>query len=223
MALDDIAINKMKLPLLSMMENAGKSLAVLAKQMLNGAKNKTIVCLIGTGHNGGGALVAARHLSNWGAKIHLVLGGNIEKLREATRVQFNILQTMETEYSHKPPLQETDLILDGLLGYRGKGDPREPLASLINYANDDDTPILALDIPSGLDPDSGKPNNPCIRAKRTLTLALPKTGLIAPGADRFVGRLYLADIGIPRVVYQEVTGMDLNEFFETALVDLSKL
>jgi NAD(P)H-hydrate epimerase len=91
--------------------------------------------------------------------------------------------------------------VDGVIGYSLKGSPRGAAAELIRWANAQDAPVLALDIPSGIDAATGNGFDPAIRASATLTLALPKEGLRAPGAERYVGELYLADIGVPPSLY----------------------
>jgi len=95
-----------------------------------------------------------------------------------------------------------DLLLDALLGYNSKGNPREPTASLISRANASHVPILAVDIPSGLDPTSGVPGEPTIVATATLTLGLPKTGFLNQASRKFVGNLFLGDVSIPGKVYE---------------------
>jgi hydroxyethylthiazole kinase-like uncharacterized protein yjeF len=95
------------------------------------------------------------------------------------------------------------ILLDALLGYNSKGAPREPLAGIIRRANSSGVPVLAVDVPSGLDPTSGEPRDPCIAAKATVTLALPKTGFLNPASRRFVGELYLGDVSIPAKVYAD--------------------
>jgi NAD(P)H-hydrate epimerase len=106
--------------------------------------------------------------------------------------------------SLEDPWPEADVILDALLGYSASGAPRPPLDQLVRSANKSGTPILALDIPTGLDPDNGRPSDPTIRAAATLTLALPKAGLLADGARDYVGELWLADLGIPPSLYGEL-------------------
>ena len=92
-----------------------------------------------------------------------------------------------------------DLILDAVLGYSLMGDPHGRAAESINVVNGRDDPILSLDTPSGLDTTTGRVGDPCIRADATLTLALPKTGLVE--SPEVVGDLYLADISVPPSVY----------------------
>jgi NAD(P)H-hydrate repair Nnr-like enzyme with NAD(P)H-hydrate epimerase domain len=98
-------------------------------------------------------------------------------------------------------VHDADIVLDSLLGYSLDGPPREPEAGLIRSANSSGVPILALDLPSGLDPDRGLPDDPTIRATRTMALALPKVGLLRPEAAKSVGELWLADISVPASAY----------------------
>ena len=110
------------------------------------------------------------------------------------------------------PLPNADLVIDGLFGYSVRGAPRDPIADLIRAANSSATPILAVDIPSGLDPDTGTGTDVAIHAKATVTLALLKTGLLATGARGAVGELLLADIGIPHLAFARV-GIDTRRLF----------
>ena len=106
------------------------------------------------------------------------------------------------------------MIIDALIGYGLKGDPRQPVAGWIDKANNAGRPILALDAPSGLDTTSGIPGYPSIKADATLTLALPKSGLLTTQAADYVGELYLADISVPRELYQHI-GVEVPNLFES--------
>ncbi len=177
--IDDAAIREFQVDVLMLMENAGRATATLAKRMLQGTTlRKRVACLVGGGNNGGDGMVAARHLANWGADVEVIVG--------------------TTNYT----LGDYDLLIDGLMGYGLEGNPRDRVAMMIKDANVSGRPILALDVPSGMNATSGEIYDPCIKATATLTLALPKTGFLAPGASKYVGDLYLADISIPRRVYQ---------------------
>jgi NAD(P)H-hydrate epimerase len=111
-----------------------------------------------------------------------------------------------------PAWGRPDLIIDAILGYGFHGKPRRRTARWIEWANSQGCPILALDLPSGLDATTGIPSTPCIRATATLTLALPKTGLRAPQAQAFVGEVFLADIGVPPEVYRDI-GLEVRALF----------
>ena len=191
---DRLMISDAGISLVQMMENAGRSLAALAATRYRPA---TATVLAGSGGNGGGGMVAARHLTNRGVDVSFSLAS--ESLGEVPRHQFDILNRMEVELTTQP--QPADLIVDAVIGYSLAGDPRGHGAELIEWANARSEPTLALDVPSGVDADTGAPGHPAVAADATMTLALPKTGLAASG---LVGELFLADISVPRTVYAEV-------------------
>lgn len=198
---DRLMVEEWHISLIQMMENAGRNLAELARRLLGGSvEGKHVVVLCGTRNNGGGGMVAARHLHNWGAQVEVVLAGTEDRLKEIPAHQWRILQKMGLQASN-PDLETADLILDALIGYGMSGNSHPPIADWITNANASGRPILALDAPSGLDTTTGTPAPVCIRAAATLTLALSKTGLLTPDAKPFVGELYLADISVPPELY----------------------
>lgn len=198
---DRLMVEEFGIGLIQMMENAGRNLAELARRLCNGmVRGRSIMVLCGIGNNGGGGMVAARHLHNWGAQIQVGLIGDPSRLKAVPAQQWRIVKNLGLDRP-APDLESADLILDALLGYGAQGDPRPPLAEWIERANNFSLPILALDSPSGLDTTTGRPGQPCICATATMTLALPKTGLFVPSARPFVGELYLADIGAPPELY----------------------
>jgi len=202
--IDDMSIREFQVDVLMLMENAGRAAAVLARQMLLGQTiGKRVACLVGAGNNGGDGMVAARHLSNWGAVVKVISGTSKDKMKSVPLGQLNIIEKMGIPIlSTDHTLGDYDLLIDSLIGYGLEGNPRDRIATIIKDANASGCPILALDVPSGMNATTGKPYDPCIKATATLTLALPKTGFLAPGASPYVGDLYLADISIPRKVYQ---------------------
>lgn len=214
--IDRIMIEEYGIDLIQMMENAGRNLAELARKILSGrVLERRIAVLCGGGNNGGGGMVAARHLHNWGASVWVRLTSDETQLKEIPAHQWKILERMnivKARYSNEVS-QQPDLILDAIIGYGLEGDPRDGAARWITWANQQKTPILALDTPSGLDTTTGKPGSPVIQAAHTLTLGLPKTGLIHPDAKPYVGKLYLADISIPAVVYKRV-GVEIGPVFQ---------
>ena len=200
---DRLMIEKYRISLIQMMENAGFGLADQARRMLGELNARRIVVLCGTGNNGGGGMVAARHLHNRGARVQVKLAGERDHLKEVPAQQYRILQALGLDRADDPDLAQTDLIIDALIGYGLSGSPRAPIAEWIERANRSARPILALDAPSGLDTSTGAAGVPCMRATMTLTLALPKLGLLTPAAQAVVGELYLADIGVPPELYAE--------------------
>ncbi|MEE8356765.1 MAG: NAD(P)H-hydrate epimerase [Anaerolineales bacterium] len=202
---DRLMVEEYGIKLIQMMENAGRHLAVLAKNRFLGgdASGKQIVIMAGSGGNGGGALVCARNLLNWGAEVSVYLTSEVDLLKGTIKHQGYILQSLDVQMrvgenlSEKPHL---DLIVDGIIGYSLQGAPRGRAAEMIRWANGHNTPILALDLPSGLDANTGVALDPTIRATATMTLALPKIGL-QKAQKEVVGEIYLADIGVPPGLY----------------------
>jgi NAD(P)H-hydrate epimerase len=220
---DRLMIEEWGITLLQMMENAGRNFAELARRQLGrAAQGKRIVVLCGTGNNGGGGMAATRHLHNWGAHVEAILIGDKNRLKDIPAHQWRILQKIGIARTDID-LSSTNLILDAMLGYGAKGDPRPPIADWIQLADESGFPILSLGSPSGLDTTTGVPGSPCIHASATLTLALPKTGLFAATAKPLVGDLYLADIGVPPELYAAPSlGLQVvSPFVEETIVKLS--
>lgn len=221
---DRIMVDEFRISLLQMMENAGRALAELTRVQLGGLRGRRVAVLSGRGGNGGGGLSAARRLAIWGARVHVLVAHPEAELAEATRHQLGAIRAMEvpvhTAAEAQAVLDGADLVLDALLGYSLVGAPREPEAGLIRAVNSTTVPILALDLPSGLDPDHGTPHDPTIRATRTMTLAVPKVGLLRSEAAVWVGQLWLADISVPPQVYSRL-GVQVGTLFEES--DLVRL
>ena len=215
---DRIMVDELHIELLQMMENAGRCLAAHTRSWLGGQlTGRQVVVLAGSGGNGGGGLVAARRLTIWGAAAAVVLGQSRSEVMGVPAHQLEILGRMgvpvwTVEQFSPGALAHADAVLDALIGYSLQGPPREPVASLIRAANRASAPVIALDIPSGLNGDSGRAFDPAIAAATTLTLALPKAGLMRPAAQDWAGDLYLADISVPVQVYQRL-GIETGPVF----------
>ena len=190
---DRVMVEELHIELIQMMENAGRSLAELA--IARFAPHRVTV-LAGPGGNGGGGMVAARHLANRGSQVSVVLS-DPGALTPVPAHQADILGRMGAIIAEEPT--PADLVVDALIGYSIHGSPAGPAAVLIEWANAQASPILALDAPSGLDVTTGAQGTPTVQATATMTLALPKVGLLAAAS---VGELYLADISVPTQVYQ---------------------
>ncbi len=218
---DRIAMEETGPNLFQMMENAGRNLALSAMDMLgNKWQDANIVVLSGTGGNGGGGICAARHLANRNVNITLCITDR-KKLAVVSSLQRKIYQSafgkeIEVENLHK---LKPDLIIDAIIGYSLKSAPRGKVLKMINWANQQKAKILSLDVPSGVDSTTGKTCNEYIKANRTLTLALPKTGLL----PELTGDLFLADIGIPKKVYNKIGINYKNPFWERFIIRLNIL
>jgi NAD(P)H-hydrate epimerase len=199
---DRIAVEEFGLGILQMMENAGRNLAGNVLDMLDGARGEVTV-LAGSGGNGGGGICCARHLHNRGFKVRVVLSKETATLTGAARKQLQILQAAELQpvapSQAGDVIRRSQVVVDALVGYSLRGAPRGRVAELIDLCNQHAARVLSLDVPSGLDATTGEAPGPVVRPERTLTLALPKTGL-----QGVLGELYLADIGIPPEVFQRL-------------------
>lgn len=190
---DRLLVEEYGLDLVRMMENAGRALAQVAIARF---APTSVVVLVGSGGNGGGGLVVARHLANRGVAVTVVLAR--PDLSGVPGHQLRILSHLPVTISFDPV--PAGLVVDALNGYSVEGAPRRRAAELIAWANAQSAPVLALDVPSGLDPTLGVPAGRCVSATLTLTLALPKTGLLTAAQ---VGELFVADIGIPPGAYRQ--------------------
>jgi len=204
---DRVMMEDLGIELVQMMENAGRNLAELAIERF---RPSTVTVLAGAGGNGGGGLVAARHLANRGRNVSVVIATAPDRLGEVPRIQFEILQKMGVRFEADPP--DADLVIDALIGYGLQGDPRGRTAELIRWA--EGRRVLSLDTPSGLNVTSGEVGDPCIDAIATMTLALPKVGLLDASQ---VGELYLADISVPPSVYATM-GLESPPLFREGTV-----
>jgi NAD(P)H-hydrate epimerase len=208
---DRIAMEEFGLGILQMMENAGRSLAENVLEMLDGVQGQVTV-LAGSGGNGGGGLCCARHLHNRGWEVRVALSKEAEALAGTARDQFEILQAAGVRpialSQVRDALYHSRIVVDALIGYSLRGAPQGRIAELIDLCNQHATRTLSLDVPSGLDATTGRVPAQVVRPERTLTLALPKTGL-----RDACGELYLADIGIPPEVYQRL-GLSFKPPFE---------
>lgn len=211
---DRAMIEDYHIELIQMMENAGRNFAELARRQMGGAvKGHSVAILCGSGGNGGGGLTAARRLHNWGADVVIALTKSADEFRGVPAHQLDILKRMNIPIFEPVSLPSTvELILDAIIGYSLGGSPRGAAAELINWANEQLAPIISLDVPSGLDLTSGMALDPTIRATATLTLALPKHGLLNPQSASYVGDLYLADISVPQELYARM-GIEVPPLF----------
>ena len=214
-AVDRLMIDEYGILLIQMMENAGRNLAEQARRMSGGdLTGKKVAVLCGSGNNGGGGMVSARHLHNWGASVSVKLVGDKKRLKDIPAHQWGILKTMGVPgaYGEATLADQPNLVIDAMIGYGLQGNPRGEVVEWIKWANASGAPLLALDTPSGLDTTSGAPGSPCVCATATLTLALPKVGLLTSQARPYVGELFLADISVPPELYNKL-GIKLSSIF----------
>lgn len=187
-----------------MMENAGSGVAEYIFSKFKMLNKKRIVVLAGTGNNGGDAFVAARHLTYHGAKITVILLGTPQDLKtEEASVNWKLLEkmnsidvvfTMEISKEIEKMISTADIIIDGIFGTGIKGAIKEPHSSVIDAINRSKAYKVAVDVPSGLDPDTGEVHDKCVKADATITFHRMKKGLLK---KRVCGKIIVEPIGIP--------------------------
>lgn len=207
-AVDSWAINTLGIPGVVLMENAGRSCAELIKDKLKDIANPKICIFCGTGNNGGDGYVIVRHLSNSGFEVVVVICGNREKVKGDAKINLDILEGMGQSIEQlnlaaadlaekiRAYTDSADMIVDSLFGTGLKGQLSGQYQELIETINSQGIPILAVDIPSGLDCDTGRPLGAATRAKYTVSFVAVKKGFTVSGAADFTGRVFVASIGI---------------------------
>ncbi len=211
-----LLVERYGIALLQTMENAGRNLALVAKTLLDGdLADRPIVVLAGRGNKGGGGLVAARHLLNWGAWVQILCSHPVEEYAGLSAQQLHTLQAMGAPLAWAEEgweLPPCDLVIDAIVGRGLRGEPRGKSRDLIQLANSSLAPILSLELPSGIDGTSGDLFTPHIGAAATLVLALPKQEVLAKAVRLTCGDLFLGDIGVPLALY-EAFGLEVPPFF----------
>ena len=189
-----------------LMENAGRAVAEEVQKMGLGSGDRVAV-LAGRGNNGGDGYVAARWIYNQDLDVKIYLLAKKDQIRGDARTNLDIILKMGIPFEEMPEpdlaalqsgLQEVDLIIDALLGIGIKGEVREPVKSVINLVNNLGRPIVAVDVPSGLDADKGEVMGVAIKATKTVTMGLAKKGFFLASGPQYTGDLVIADIGMPR-------------------------
>lgn len=217
--LDERAIQEFEIPGILLMENAGLWAAFTALEILEWDLSKKVVVFCGKGNNGGDGFVLARHLHNRGVHVEVCLLGKAEEVRKGSDAEVNlrILRHMNMPfYEVVPPLdwgefydQFTDfsLAVDALLGTGLSGKVRSPYEEAISVLNAFPFPRLAIDIPSGLDGDTGKVLGCAVRADYTVTFGAKKVGFYREEGPEYVGEVILVDISWPREIIPKLEGL----------------
>ncbi len=196
---------------LVLMENAGRGCADRLEQL--GIRGPVAICC-GKGNNAGDGFVLARHLDLRGHAVRVLVWAEEDELSGDAGCNFRILQRCGVPIemfgkSHDPARLERHLhdaawIVYALLGTGAVGDPRPPVDQVIAQINGSGTPIVAVDLPSGLDCDTGETAKHTVRAAHTFTFVAAKRGFLVPGAEQYTGQVHVLDIGVPRRLIDEV-------------------
>ena len=205
---DSWAISTLGVPGVVLMENAGRGCAEVIKEKLAGVKRPKVCIFCGTGNNGGDGYVIARHLLNSGFGVGVVICGERERVKGDARVNLDILENSGQRVEELNPCGDkiakqvgrfaagADMVVDGLFGTGLKGELGDEYKQLIGAINGLGCPKLAVDIPSGLDCDTGEPHGAAIRADYTVTFVAVKKGFTVGQAAEYTGEVFVASIGV---------------------------
>lgn len=208
--IDKQAVETYGIPHVALMENAGAEVAKAARARIGDAAGKKICIFAGKGNNGGDGFVAARHLNNYGAKVKVYIVGNADNIQGAAKINLDILLNMNLDVMQvsgerdwdkmKIALAFSDFLIDGLLGTGFKDGLRPDMERAIRMINDAQKPVLAIDLPSGVEADTGRVDSIAVRSDLTVTFGLPKPGLFFYPGAAYAGEISTADIGLPDVL-----------------------
>jgi NAD(P)H-hydrate epimerase len=202
--IDRLAVERYRIPGVVLMENAARAVADTAMQMLGNPGEVLIVC--GGGNNGGDGLAAARHLHNRGCPVRIFLTVDPDRYDHEAKINWEIVQAMRLPISSSIQSERPRLILDAIFGTGLSQLPRDPFGKIVAEIAGLRVPVLAVDIPSGLDCDRGVPLGPdCVKADVTVTFVAEKFGFAEPAARPYLGRVVVGDIGCPRELIEEIS------------------
>lgn len=207
---DRLAVERYGMHSLVLMENAALGCVHWLLHKFTEPQSTTILC--GSGNNGGDGLAIARHLLNCGWPCRVLVCGPAEKLSDDARANLEILTAGDglqvewvTELPNRlPDFSASQLIIDALLGTGAKGDPREPLASLIRVANRASAFRVAIDIPTGVDVESGQTGSPCFQTDATLTFVARKPAMQLEASPHLFGSIQVIPIGVPAQLLRDL-------------------
>lgn len=203
--LDQAAIRDYSIPALLLMENAGRSVSDVISR---GGKPRRVLIFAGNGNNGGDGLVVARHLTNLSYSVQVVLLGDPAQLKPDPLLNFKIVSQMNIPMvlaDGSTPEEEllqhclnAELVVDAIFGIGIHSPVCGIFEKAIRAINRSQRPVVSIDVPSGLNADTGQVYGVAVKAARTVTLALPKAGLFEGEGPKYAGEIEVVDMGIPR-------------------------
>lgn len=205
-SMDRYAIDDLEIPGIILMENAGRGIVDIALSLLGRPEQKRVHIYCGPGNNGGDGYVVARHLSNKGADVRVFILARQEKIKGDALINLEILLKMEQDVSFiekNPQVEKPDLIVDAMLGTGVAGSLRGLFAEVAEFINLQNVPVLSVDIPTGVNADTGAVEGPAIKATATATMALLKRGLVFSPGREHAGQVLIVDISMPSAVVKE--------------------
>ncbi len=203
---DRRSINAYGIPGIVLMENASRAVAEVAGTRFELSPGARILILCGGGNNGGDGLAAGRHLHNAGFQISLGVAIDPAKYTGDALINYRITQAMQipmfSATSDSILAQKCDLVIDAIFGTGLSQPPRDPFPALVQAIGQFRVPVLSVDLPSGLDCDTGEPLGACVRANHTVTFVARKAGFANPRSREFTGEITVGDIGCPKELLQ---------------------
>ncbi|RJP29634.1 MAG: NAD(P)H-hydrate epimerase [Candidatus Omnitrophota bacterium] len=193
------------IPVLLLMENAGSAVAYHALRMLG--KRKKVVIFCGKGNNGGDGLVAGRHLVSMGVKPDIFMLGGSHNLKSASLVNFLILKKLGQKISElnsnsisrlKKTISSYDLIIDAIFGVGLRNEVGGLYADVIGLINSSGCSVLSVDLPSGMNADTGMAMGDCVKADRTVTFMMKKAGMCNKIGLSYCGKIIVSNLGVPK-------------------------
>ncbi len=213
--IDRLAAEEYAMPTIVLMENASANAARMILGEFSELANPSAAIFCGPGNNGGDGFAVGRHLHNAGWSVHIIRAVPPEKIKGDALVNYTIVSKMGLAISGaetaESVLTRADVVVDALLGTGSTGKARPPIDGLIEKINACDKPVVSLDIPSGLDCVEGKACEPTIRAWHTITFVAVKDIFLLPSVEPYVGRLHVAQIGVPIELIERVWKMSVEE------------
>jgi NAD(P)H-hydrate epimerase len=213
-ALDRIAIEECGVPSLALMENAGRSVARAAIALIPEGRTPRITVVCGTGNNAGDGFVAARHIHNAGYAVTVVMIGSADRLKKDPMTYYRVLEKCQFPIMEAPTLDSTiqtlftgsDVIVDAIFGVGLNRPIESPHKEFIEWINASPARVISVDIPSGLNGDTGEIYGVSVRADLTVTFMSPKKGFGTHKGKTCTGEVRVADIGIPRCLMEKING-----------------
>ena len=209
---DRHAIEILGVPGVVLMENAGKNAAGIIARFLGNLTAQTIAVVAGGGNNGGDGFVIARHLTNRGGNVAVFLITDPQKITGDAKTNLEIIRKLEYDIHQlktadldglSRQLEAFDLIIDAAGGTGVRGTLRDDLTRVVTQINQASRPVVAVDIPTGLDCDTGIAEGPTVRAELTITFVARKSGFDNPASEDYTGQVVVADIGVPLESFQK--------------------
>ena len=211
--LDRLAIKKYGIPSIVLMENAGRAVAEeilkdrASRALLKKYRNPKVCIFCGLGNNAGDGFVAARYLLNAGLQTKIFLIGRASQLKADAATHYRILKNCgygiseisSVNRSVQLAVAQADLLVDAIFGVGLNREIGEPYRGIIQALNHSKKRIIAVDVPSGLDATTGKIHGICIKAYKTVTFSLAKTGFFKHDGPLYIGKVVVADIGVPKL------------------------